>query len=137
MDGISIICIVPLWVAMGYGLDTDLTCQDVRLTSGTITTGNACSLRYWTISGTTNAASAGTTTVGLPTGCTGANIVAMYGTFINGSYNFPFNHTMSTVGNTARSCTLFYDGTNINVVNGTGATNAYSCPFTIVIVTIS
>ena len=32
MDGISIICIVPLWVAMGYGLDTDLTCQDVRLT---------------------------------------------------------------------------------------------------------
>jgi len=105
--------------------------------SGAITTGNACSLRYWTVFGYTNSASAGTTTVGLPTGCVGTNIVGMYGTFTNGVYNFPFNHTLSTAGNTARSCTIFFDGTNINVVNGTGATNAYSCPFTVVIVTIS
>ena len=41
MDGISIICIVPLWVAMGYGLDTDLTCQDVRLTELSQDTGAA------------------------------------------------------------------------------------------------
>ena len=65
--------------------------------NGTITTGNACSLRYWTITGTTpSAVSTTSSSYALPAGLTPSAIVVLWGVFswapncymaINNSYS--------------------------------------------------
>ena len=102
--------------------------------SGTITTGNACSLRYWKMTGTTPTYSL-TSTVEVnypyPAGVIQANIVGVYGTF-DGAW--PFNMTRTV--DTAR-VTWLYTGNQLAMGLGVSAFGASQRPFTVIIVTIA
>ena len=106
--------------------------------SGTITTGNSCSLRYWKITGTITGAVNTTMTLSYPTGCSFANIVAVYGTFNYGTYIMPFNNTyFQLAGNQINNVCLYIDTSAINIVIMSGAINVVGSAYSIIIVTSS
>lgn len=105
--------------------------------SGTITTGNSCSLKYFSITGNTPSAG-GNGGYGLPTGCLLANIVAIYGSFIASSGNvFPFNNTyFQYSGDTSCEVSLYVNysaGVYIHVPSS--GTTVGGRPFTAIVVT--
>lgn len=103
--------------------------------SGTITTGNSCSLKYWTVSGTTPS-TAGVGNYTLPSGYIFANTVACYGGYNSSGYFFPFNNTHFTYsGDIAFNAEFWISGAGVSIRIQSGATYAFSAPFTIIIVT--
>ena len=109
--------------------------------TGTITTGNACSLRYWTITGTTPSALGTTSSAyALPTGLTPSAIVGLWGVFswtpnsymaINNSYS-----TFTPDGNAnAYQVSMYIDSTGFHICTSPSATLSLSKPFTVTIVT--
>jgi len=104
--------------------------------SGTITTGNSCSLMYWKVIG--NLPSAGNAlSVALPTGCSSTNVVAAYGGWLNGSTFFPFNNTFFQAGGNSTWEVSLYLSSTVNIDVASSSTNASSKPFTVIIVTTS
>ena len=106
--------------------------------SGTITTGNACSLRFWKITGSTTSTGTYSTWV-LPTGCTYSSIVGAYGGFFDTVDNLfmAFNNTWFQYNSSAILNASFYinasDGLHVYIPSG--ASSAASVSFTIIIVT--
>lgn len=103
--------------------------------SGTITTGNSCSLRYWIITGTTPAKGTEADYT-LPTGCSYGNIVAAFGGYTNSIF-FPFHNTWFITNPSDLTWSAsFYIGTNgLHISVGASATSAESKPFKIIIIT--
>jgi len=104
--------------------------------SGTITSGNNTSLRYWTILGTTGgSAGAQVGPVSVPSGCTWTNIVALYGTINTGVRIWPLNCTYN--GN-YYTVSCWCDNGNLYALNSTSSlSEVWSKSFTMIIVTTS
>ena len=106
--------------------------------SGTITTGNSCSLKYWKVIGTTGGVNS-QLYFALPSGCTVANTVGVYGVFFDGSSQFPFNNTyfQYSGANSVNASVWIHPSLGIVISVGAGATTAASAPFTVIIATIA
>lgn len=98
--------------------------------SGLISTGNSCSLRYWTVSGTLPS-SGGAQGALFPVLLTDpTKIVACYGTYMNAGAPFPFNTSFSTA---AYKCSMWCNTAGVYFYD-VGAT-AQGSPYTVIIVT--
>ena len=103
--------------------------------SGTITTGNACALRYWKITGTTP--TTGTNAdYSLPSGVVFTNVVAAYGGVYNPHF-MPFNNSRNdTTGDAGWKCSFYIsNGNKVNM--SVAGVNTGSVPFVLIIVTIA
>ena len=109
----------------------------VNVSGGTITTGNSCSLCYWKLTGTTPTYSASVAVdlnIQFPLGCDATTVVAIFGTFVNGTTRMPFN--MST-GGTSWTTQLYNDSTQVKMSLVAGAASASARPYSIIIITSS
>lgn len=104
--------------------------------SGTITTGNACGLMYWKVTGNTPTYSSSAAVEGsysYPSGCTFTNLVAYYGSYVNGSTSMVFNNAVGGSWTTY----LYANTSGFHIGVGANATGATFMPFTIILVTIA
>ena len=115
----------------GYSLDVS---GSVNVT-GTITTGNACTFKYWKISGTTPTLATGWSRYSMPTGCTGANTIYVFGSLINSGDLMPLNNFYATGDSWAARLGVKKATDEIEIVLPPGATSAASCAFTAIVVT--
>jgi len=110
--------------------------------SGTITTGNACSLIYWKVTGNMPPNTTSSVNINLPTGILLANIVGFHAGFTYGtSYYFPFSNAYNNTysPNNQWICAAYINGGSpctMTIVMGSSAIMAL-CPFTAIIVTSS
>ena len=103
--------------------------------SGTITTGNSCSLKYWKVTGT-SLSTIGQVKVGLPTGCIHANIVGMFGYIDYIGFKLPLGQN-GVLPDTSFA-TRFHseaNGSGITVYNSSSL--LLSSNFTIIVVTLA
>jgi len=103
--------------------------------SGTITTGNACSLLYWKLTGTTGAVGS-QTNITFPVGVVSSNIVGLFGTINNSGTIFPFNHTYAQfAGDNTYNISIFTNTIGVWMQLPSNATHANGVQYTIIIVT--
>ena len=117
-----------------YSLDVS---GSVNVSGGTITTGNSCSLCYWKLTGTTPTYSASVAVdlnIQFPLGCDATTVVAIFGTFVNGTTRMPFN---MSVGGTSWTTQLYNDSTQVKMSLVAGAASASARPYSIIIITSS
>ena len=126
----------PLTILGSCGVTSTLA-SGTFTSSGSIITGNSCSLRYWSITGTTptSGGSISTGSYTLPTGWSHAAVVGLYGSYqSDASITMPFNQATSDLTWLAN---IYIDGVNMMIQLGVNASHASAKAFKAVIITSS
>ena len=102
--------------------------------SGTITTGT-CSLKYWTMVGTTPATDGTSSTYSLPIGCSLTNVIGMFGIIIDSTNaRVPIGQNGSIPDN-GRASRFYVTSSGVTIEIGAGSSGLANKSLQITVVT--